>query len=104
MYKLFTHYNVSCLFLSFPIFFTRHDEIKILIPIPQNPRLIPPLPSSINTATVFQSMIQQAQKLFGFIKGRPGVSLRVLKILQTESSVEYGSKSCYMYIDCNHNL
>ena len=90
-------------FFLFP-FFTRHDEIKILIPMPQNPRLIPSLPSSINTATVFQSMIQQAQKLFGFIKGRPVVSLRILKILQTESSVEYRSKSCYMYIDCNHNL
>ena len=45
--------------------------------------------SSINTAAVFQAMIQQAQKLYGFMKDGPVASLRILKILQTKSSVEY---------------
>ena len=44
---------------------------------------------SINTAAVFQAKSQLAQKLFCFMKDCASSLVNNIKILQTESSVEY---------------
>ena len=77
------YYNVSCFFLYFS--FSSHTV--------DDP--------SINIAACHKPTGSEVVWLHGGLHG-PVVSLRILKIFQTESSVEYRSKSCY--IDYSHNF
>ena len=97
------HYNVTCFFLSFPSSYQTWQDYRLIL-IPQNQRLIPPLPVVVPVSILLQCFRPRANRLSCLALWRTGprVSLRILKILQTESSVEYRSKSCYMYIVCSH--